>query len=63
MKTVTFIISILLGLAFPHLKIWLPRVLASLSHMPRLLGSFRQLLTVCHVSSHSDRHKRKLAKT
>ncbi|GES84646.1 hypothetical protein GLOIN_2v1482460 [Rhizophagus clarus] len=63
MKTVTFITSMLLGLAFPHLKIWLPRVLASLSRMPRLLGSFRQLLTVCHVSSHSDRHERKLAKT
>ncbi|GET01797.1 hypothetical protein GLOIN_2v1482460 [Rhizophagus clarus] len=63
MKTVTFITSMLLGLAFPHLKIWLPRVLANLSHMPRLLGSFRQLLTVCHVSSHSDRHERKLAKT
>lgn len=27
MKTVTFIMSMLLGLAFPHLKIWLPRVL------------------------------------
>ena len=52
----------LLGLAFPHLKIWLPRVLASLGRMPKLLGSFRQLLTVCHVSSHSDRHKQKLAK-
>ena len=62
-KTVTFVTSILLGLAFPHLKIWLPRVLSSLGRMPRLLGSFRKLLTVCHVSSHSDRHERKLAKT
>ncbi|CAB4436195.1 unnamed protein product [Rhizophagus irregularis] len=44
-------------------KMTLPRVLASLSRMPRLLGSFRQLLTVCHVSSHSDRYERKLAKT
>ncbi|EXX63416.1 hypothetical protein RirG_152530 [Rhizophagus irregularis DAOM 197198w] len=52
----------LLGLAFPHLKIWLSQVLASLSRMPRLLGSFQQLLTVCHVSSHSDRHEQKLAK-
>uniref|UniRef100_U9UJM6 Uncharacterized protein n=1 Tax=Rhizophagus irregularis (strain DAOM 181602 / DAOM 197198 / MUCL 43194) TaxID=747089 RepID=U9UJM6_RHIID len=50
------------GLAFPHLKIWLSQVLASLSRMPRLLGSFQQLLTVCHVSSHSDRHEQKLAK-
>ena len=63
MKTVTFITSMLLGLAFPHLKIWLPRVLASLGRMPKLLGSFRQLLAICHVSSHSDRHERKLAKT
>jgi len=30
--------------------------------MPRLLGSFRKFLTVCHVTSHSDRHERKLAK-
>jgi hypothetical protein len=30
--------------------------------MPRLLGSFQQLLTVCHVMSHSDRHERRLAK-
>ncbi len=37
--------------------------LASLNHMPRLLGSFRQLLIICHVSSHSNRHKRKLVKT
>ena len=51
------------GISFLHLKIWLPRVLASLSHMPRLLDSFWQLLKVCHVSSHSDRHKRKLVKT
>ncbi len=63
MKTVTFITLILLGLAFSHLKIWLPRVLTNLSHMPRLLGFFRQLLTICHVSSHSNRHERKLAKT
>ncbi|GES79528.1 hypothetical protein GLOIN_2v1480545 [Rhizophagus clarus] len=62
MKIVTFITSILLGIAFPHLKIWIPRVLASLGRMPRLLGSFRRLLTVCHVTSHSDRHERKLAK-
>ena len=31
--------------------------------MPKLLGSFRQLLAICHVSSHSDRHERKLVKT
>src|SRR5437016_11449164 len=62
MKIVTFITSMLLNLAFPHLKVWLPRVLASLSRMPRLLGYFRQLLTICHVSSHTDRYERKLAK-
>ncbi|RHZ56814.1 hypothetical protein Glove_396g30 [Diversispora epigaea] len=47
-------------LAFPCLKIWLPQVLTSLSRKPRLLGTFRQLLTVCHVVSHTDRHERKL---
>ncbi|RGB28322.1 hypothetical protein C1646_767971 [Rhizophagus diaphanus] len=61
-KIVTFITSILLNLAFPYLKVWLPQILASLSRMPRLLGYFRQLLTVCHVTSHTDRHERKLAK-
>jgi len=61
-KTITFITSMLLGLAFPHLKVWLPRVLASLGRMPRLLGSFRQLLTTCHASSHGDRQERNLAK-
>jgi hypothetical protein len=30
--------------------------------MPRLLGYFRQLLTVCHVTSHTDRYERILAK-
>ena len=30
--------------------------------MPRLLDSFRKFLTVYHVTSHSDRHERKLAK-
>src|SRR5207253_8139128 len=62
MKIVTFITSILLSLAFPHLKVWLPQVLASFSRMPRLLGYFRQLLTRCHVTSHTDRYERKLAK-
>lgn len=62
MKIVTFITSILLNLAFPYLKVWLPRILASFSRMPRLLGYFRQLLTVCHVTSHTDRYERKLAK-
>ena len=33
-KIVTFITSILLGVVFPHLKIWLPQVLSSLSYMP-----------------------------
>src|SRR5256885_669707 len=61
-KIVTFITSMLLGIAFPHLKIWLPQVLSSLSRMPRLLGSFQQLLTVCCVMSHSDQHERRLAK-
>uniref|UniRef100_U9UIB1 Uncharacterized protein n=1 Tax=Rhizophagus irregularis (strain DAOM 181602 / DAOM 197198 / MUCL 43194) TaxID=747089 RepID=U9UIB1_RHIID len=60
-KTVTFIISILLNLAFPQLKVWLPRILASFSRMPRLLGYFRQLLKVCHVISHTDRRERQLA--
>ena len=32
-KIVTFITSILLGIAFSHLKIWLSQVLSSLSHM------------------------------
>ncbi|RHZ75099.1 hypothetical protein Glove_217g170 [Diversispora epigaea] len=54
-KIVTFITSILIELAFPCLKIWLPQVLTSLSRKPRLLGTFRQLLTVCHVVSHTDR--------
>ena len=61
-KIVTFITSILLGLAFSYLKIWLPRILASLSRIPRLWGSFRQILTVYHVTSHTDRYERKLAK-
>ncbi|RHZ60063.1 hypothetical protein Glove_359g45 [Diversispora epigaea] len=52
----------ILGLVFPYLKIWLPRVLTSLSCIPQLLESFRQILTVCHVISHTDRYKRKLAK-
>ncbi|PKY61769.1 hypothetical protein RhiirA4_523616 [Rhizophagus irregularis] len=61
-KSVTFITSILLNLAFPQLKVWLPRILASFSRMPRLLGYFRQLLKVCHVISHTDRRERQLAK-
>ncbi|PKK66460.1 hypothetical protein RhiirC2_784760 [Rhizophagus irregularis] len=49
-------------LLFLILKIWLPQILASLGHMPRLLGSFRQLLNICHITSYTDRHERKLAK-
>jgi hypothetical protein len=62
-KIVTFITSILIGLAFPYLKIWLPRVLTSLCRKPRLLGAFRQLLMIFHVTSHTDRHERKLENT
>src|SRR4051812_48411813 len=51
----------LVGLAFPFLKIWLPRVLTSVIRKPRLLGSLHQLLKICHVTSHTDRHERKLA--
>ncbi|PKK64356.1 hypothetical protein RhiirC2_769934 [Rhizophagus irregularis] len=47
--------------AFPSLKIWLSRVLASLVRRPQLLSSLRQLLTMCHVTSHTDRYERKLA--
>jgi hypothetical protein len=39
-KIVMFITSILLNLAFPHLKVWLPQILASFNRMPRLLGYF-----------------------
>ncbi|GBB99581.1 hypothetical protein RclHR1_03570009 [Rhizophagus clarus] len=62
-KIVTFITSILIGNVFPSFKIWLPQVMASLSRKPQLLGSLQQLLTVFHVTSHTDtdRHKRKLA--
>ena len=52
----------IVGIAFPSLKIWLPQVLASLCRKPRLLSSLYQLLTICHVTSHTDRHERKLAK-
>ena len=62
MKITTFITSILLNIVFPHLKVWLPRVLTSLTRIPRLLGYFRQILTVCHITSYTDRHERKLAK-
>lgn len=61
-KIVMSITSMLLNIAFPYLKIWLPRILASLGRMPRLLGSFRQLLNICHITSHTDRYERKLAK-
>jgi hypothetical protein len=61
-KIVTFITSILLNLTFPHLKVWLPRILASFSRMPRLLGYFRELLKIWHVTSHTDRYERQLAK-
>ncbi|PKK60415.1 hypothetical protein RhiirC2_793343, partial [Rhizophagus irregularis] len=47
--------------AFPSLKIWLSRVLTSLVRRPRLLSSLCQLLTMCHVTSHTDRYGRKLA--
>ncbi|UZO16955.1 uncharacterized protein OCT59_008321 [Rhizophagus irregularis] len=49
-----------MGLAFSSFKLWLPQVLASLYRKPRLLSSLYQLL-ICHVTSHTDRHERKLA--
>ncbi|RIA90783.1 hypothetical protein C1645_822932 [Glomus cerebriforme] len=60
-KIITFITSVLIGLAFPFTKIWLPQILSSLVCKPRLFGSLHRLLTIFYVTSHTDRYERKLA--
>jgi hypothetical protein len=60
-KIVTFISSVLLGIAFPLLQTWLPQVLASLSRKPQLLSSLNKLLRMCQVIGHTDGHERRKA--
>ncbi|PKK59839.1 hypothetical protein RhiirC2_794223 [Rhizophagus irregularis] len=61
-KIVTFFVSLLVGIAFPGLKVWFTQVLASLSRKPKLMQQFRHLLSTLQISGHTDGQERRLEK-
>ncbi|RHZ48801.1 hypothetical protein Glove_541g10 [Diversispora epigaea] len=61
-KCVTFIISLIISMAFPNLGVWFTQVMASMSRKLRLLSSFHKLLSTLHISGHTDYHERRIEK-
>ncbi|GET55152.1 hypothetical protein GLOIN_2v1761305 [Rhizophagus irregularis DAOM 181602=DAOM 197198] len=62
-KTISFLLSVLIGYAFPYFDLWLPVVLSSLCRRPKLISSLHALLTKCFIIGHTNRHERRLEKT
>jgi len=54
-KTVIFIVSIIVSLAFKKTKIWLTRILSSLCQKSRLISSFYKVLLSVNAISHTKR--------
>ncbi|RHZ51289.1 hypothetical protein Glove_481g108 [Diversispora epigaea] len=61
-KCVTFIISLIVGMTFPNLGVWFTQIMASISRKPRLISSFRRLLSTLHISGHTDGHECRIEK-
>jgi hypothetical protein len=59
-KIITFLVSIIVHIAFPKMEVWFPQVMASLSRRPRLLGSMRDLFSTLQIMAHTSGNERKL---
>ncbi|RHZ51571.1 hypothetical protein Glove_476g74 [Diversispora epigaea] len=62
LKIVTFMVSILVGITFPKLRVWFTQILASLSRKTKLNQQFRRLLSTLQISGHTDGQERRLEK-
>ncbi len=56
-KTVIFMVSIIVSLAFKKTKIWLTRILSSLCQKSRLISSFYKVLLSVNAISHTKRQE------
>ncbi|CAB4409047.1 unnamed protein product [Rhizophagus irregularis] len=61
-KTISFLLSVTVGYAFPYFDLWLPTILSSLCRRPKLISSLHALLTKCSIIGHTSRHERRLEK-
>ncbi|RIA92737.1 hypothetical protein C1645_820243 [Glomus cerebriforme] len=60
--TISFLLSVTVGYAFPYFDLWLPTILSSLCRRPKLISSLHALLTKCSIIGHTSRHERRLEK-
>ncbi|CAB4404352.1 unnamed protein product [Rhizophagus irregularis] len=51
-KTISFLLSVTVGYAFPYFDLWLPTILSSLCRRPKLISSLHALLTKCSIIGH-----------
>ncbi|CAB4416957.1 unnamed protein product [Rhizophagus irregularis] len=61
-KKATFLISVILTIAFPGINIWLTHIISSLCKKPNLLTSLYAILCTANIISYTQSHKRKLEK-
>ncbi|RHZ70783.1 hypothetical protein Glove_267g23 [Diversispora epigaea] len=61
-KTISFLLSISIGFAFPYFNLWLSTILTFLCRRPKLISSLYSLLTKCSILGHTNRHERRLEK-
>ncbi|PKB94995.1 hypothetical protein RhiirA5_437601 [Rhizophagus irregularis] len=63
-KPISFLLSVLVGYAFPYFDLWLPiSILTSLCRRLKLISSLHSLLIKCSIIGHTNRHERQLEKT
>ena len=59
-KKSTFLISIILSMAFPGFKVWLTNIMSSFCRKPKLILSLYAILYIANIISHTYSHKRQL---
>jgi len=62
-KKSTFLISIILTIAFPGLNVWLPHIMSSLCRKLKLITSLYAILHTANIISHTRTHERRLEKS
>src|SRR5438128_4204347 len=61
-KISTFLVSVILTVAFPNTKVWITHMLSSLSQKPNMQSSLYTVLCTANIVLHSMRYERKLEK-
>ncbi|CAG8702309.1 53_t:CDS:2, partial [Ambispora gerdemannii] len=61
-KISTFLVSVILTVAFPNTNVWITHMLSSLSQKSNMQSSLYAILCTVNVIVHSVRHERKMEK-